>query len=68
MRFNPLMVLFGALLFGCSQEIADGVDNVIDDGIPIIYNESALFKKDRCTFEEAVEKILKQDTIIIRSL
>jgi len=68
MRFNPSLVLFSAFLYGCGQEIAESVDNVIDDSIPIIYNESTFFKKDRCTFEEAVEKILKQDTVSIEPL
>tara|TARA_B100000768_G_C11167175_1_gene327098 strand:+ start:163 stop:354 length:192 start_codon:yes stop_codon:yes gene_type:complete len=40
-----------------------GDDNLIGNGIPINYDENTLFKKDRCSFEEAVEKILKSDTI-----
>ena len=67
MAFRLSLVLLIFLLHSCSRKTDEDINNETDNGIPIIYNEMTLFKKDRCTFEEAVEQILEIDTIVIET-
>ena len=67
MGFRLLLVSLIFLLLSCSKETDEDFNNETDNGTPIIYNERTLFKKDRCTFEEAVEQILEIDTIVIEA-
>ena len=67
MGFRLSLVTLTFLLLSCSKETDEDINNEIDNGTPIIYNERILFKKDRCTFEEAVEQILEIDTIVIEA-
>ena len=53
------------LLISCSQEKYEDINNETDNGTSIIHSQRSLFKKDRCSFEEAVEQILEIDTIVI---
>ncbi len=65
MRFRLSAVSMILPLISCSQEMDENINNETDNSTPIIYNERTLLKKDRCTFEEAVEQILEIDTIVI---
>ena len=67
MGFRLSLVTLTFLLLSCSKETDEDINNEIDNGTPIIYNERILFKKDRCTFEEAVEQILEIDTILVEA-
>jgi hypothetical protein len=53
------------LLISCRQEKYEDINNETDNGTSIIHSQRSLFKKDRCSFEEAVEQILEIDTIVI---
>lgn len=65
MRFRLSVVSMILLLISCSQEKYEGINNETDNGTSIIHSQRSLFKKDRCSFEEAVEQILEIDTIVI---
>ncbi len=65
MRFRLSAVSMILPLISCSQEMDENINNETDNSTPIINNERTLLKKDRCTFEEAVEQILEIDTIVI---
>ena len=65
MRFRLSVVSMILLLISCSQEKYEDINNETDNGTSIIHSQRSLFKKDRCTFEEAVEQILEIDTIVI---
>ena len=67
MGFRLSLVSLIFLLLSCSKETDEGINNETDNGTPMIYNERTLFKKDRCTFEEAVEQILEIDSIVIEA-
>jgi hypothetical protein len=67
MGFRLSLVTLTFLLLSCSKETDEDINNETDNGTPIIYNERTLFKKDRCTFEEAVEQILEIDTILVEA-
>lgn len=65
MRFRLSVVSMILLLISCSQEKYEDINNETDNGTSIIHSQRSLFKKDRCSFEEAVEQILEIDTIVI---
>lgn len=65
MRFRLSVVSMILLLISCSQEKYEDMNNETDNGTSIIHSQRSLFKKDRCSFEEAVEQILEIDTIVI---
>ena len=65
MRFILSVVSMILLLISCSQEKYEDINNETDNGTSIIHSQRSLFKKDRCSFEEAVEQILEIDTIVI---
>ena len=65
MRFRLSVVSMILLLISCRQEKYEDINNETDNGTSIIHSQRSLFKKDRCSFEEAVEQILEIDTIVI---
>ena len=65
MRVRLSVVSMILLLISCSQEKYEDINNETDNGTSIIHSQRSLFKKDRCSFEEAVEQILEIDTIVI---